>query len=113
MSGGDLACEMPNMRLSVNHVNSTFIGTYASYAISCLGPTGEVGGPASGGAMLSDLVKDEEIEFSLNGEPTLQEGAILVQSMSGRATWTVDFGLGIYTLTGDWVAVKVPSLYSS
>ena len=102
MSGSGYSCNASGVKLELNQSGDTFTGTYSAGSFSCNGTY--VG--TLKGTVVNGKLNDSDVHFDLDSPDFHQTGTVSGNSLSGSATWTLDFGSGPLTLTGSWAASK-------
>ena len=108
MSGGGISCNAGPTPLTLTQSGKSFTGTYGLTNLSCQGPGGSAGGQVTGGTIVNGTVNGSTVTFDLDTPDFHHTGTVTGNSMSGTASWRVDFGAptGVVTLSGSWAAAK-------
>jgi hypothetical protein len=106
VAGGGVSCSMGSITLSLTQSGGTFTGAYGSGTLTCSGPGGTASGSFTGGTVSSGTVQGNTVAFNLDTPDYHQAGTVSGNSMSGTATWRIDTGSGVVTLTGTWSATR-------
>jgi hypothetical protein len=109
MTGSGVSCNSTSpTQLVLNQTGASFSGSYQEGELFCSAP-GSTGPVAVGlGSVTNGTVTGRNIAFDLDTPDFHHTGTAIGTSMSGTATWTIDFGLplGMVTLNGSWTASK-------
>jgi hypothetical protein len=110
MSGDGVLCNSTTPTLlTLTQTGTTFTGSYSGGSLTCSGPGGATTLPIGTGAVVNGAITGSAVSFDLDTPDFHHEGTVSgTTSMSGDATWTIDFGPpnGVVTLDGTWQATK-------
>ena len=109
MSGGGITCSSTQpTQLTFSQSGSTFSGTYSGGELSCVTPTGTATASIGTGVVINGAVSGNNMVFDLDTKESHFGGTVNGNSISGGASWRVDFGAptGVITLGGNWGATR-------
>lgn len=102
MSGSGSSCSLSGLVMVLAQSGTTFSGSYSNGQLSC---GGQLLGTVAG-IVVNGTVSGSSVSFDLQTSDLHQSGTVSGSSMSGQATWRIDTGSGVVTLTGNWGASK-------
>ena len=106
--GGGMSCAIRGASLELVRQGTALEGSYGDGELTCTDSTGRPKdlGPAEG-MLVNGKVEGSRISFDIDSPDAHQTGTITAHSMSGTATWVLDFGSrGVIELTGPWHAMR-------
>jgi hypothetical protein len=109
MSGGGLSCgSSSSTTITLNQSGTTFSGGYSGGELTCTGPGGTLSFFVGNGTVLNGQVNGSSVSFDLDTPDYHHTGTVSGTSMSGSASWRIDFGAptGVVTLNGNWGAAR-------
>jgi hypothetical protein len=109
MSGSGVSCSSTSATtLTLTQSNTTFSGGYSGGELTCSGPGGTFSSFVGNGTILNGQVNGNSVSFDLDTPDFHHTGTVSGNSISGSATWLIDFGAptGEVTLSGSWGAAR-------
>jgi hypothetical protein len=110
LSGDGVLCNSTTPTLlTLTQTETALTGSYSGGSLTCSGPGGTATLPVNTGSVINGQVTGNQVSFDLGTQDFHHEGTVSgTTSMSGDATWTIDFGpsVGSVTLTGTWAATR-------
>ena len=106
---GSFSCNITGVNATLTQVDNTFSGQInGDWSMTCIAGGQTETMTATGGVISNGVISGYRVSFSMATDDASQTGTISGNSMSGQATWRVDFGApyGIVVVRGNWGAVR-------
>jgi hypothetical protein len=106
---GSFSCSITGVNATLTQVENTFTGQInGDWLMTCMAAGQSESETLTGGVITHGLISGNRVSFSMATDEASQTGTISGNSMSGEATWRVNFGTpyGVVVVRGHWGAVR-------
>lgn len=103
MAGGGVSCYTTTIAVTISQSSGSFTGSSQSaWTLTCTSGGASQSSPETGATISNGTINGNAIRFSLATNASTQVGTLNGNTISGTATWMLDEGTSVVTLSGQF-----------